>query len=116
MILLEQILALHRASLRDFGGGDGIRDKGSLESALARPYTTFGGADSYPSPIEKAAAIGECVILNHPFVDANKRTGFLAMLLILDQSGFKVIGSEEERYEFVVAIASGQKSFEEIVA
>ncbi len=76
---------------------------------------TFGDEELYPTPVEKAAAIGESIIMNHPFVDANKRTGFLAMLAILDQAGLKVVGSETERYEFVVAVASGHKPFEEIV-
>lgn len=116
MISLQQILKLHRASLADYGGGEGTRDQGSLESALARPYATFDGEDLYPSALEKAAAIGESIILNHPFVDANKRTGFLAMLLFIDQAGLKIAASEDTRYDFVVAIASGQKVFEEIVA
>lgn len=115
MISLQQVLKFHRASLSDFGGGDGIRDQGSLESAIARPCMTFGDEELYPTPIEKAAAIGESIIMNHPFVDANKRTGFLAMLAVLDQAGLRLVGGENERYDFVVAIASGKKPFEEIV-
>lgn len=115
MISLQEILKFHRASLADFGGGDGIRDQGSLESAIARPFMTFGEDELYQTPIAKAAAIGESIIVNHPFVDANKRTGYLAMLAILDQAGLRVTGSEDERYDFVVAIASGQKPFDEIV-
>src|SRR4028118_826978 len=116
MISIEQILQLHCASLRDYGGGDGIRDVGGLESAIARPHATFGGEDLYPTAFEKAAAIGESIILNHPFVDANKRTGFLAMYAILDIGGCSLRVQKEELFHFVVAIASGQKTFEEIVA
>ena len=116
MISIEQILQLHCASLRDYGGGDGIRDVGGLESAIARPHATFGGEDLYPTAFEKAAAIGESIILNHPFVDANKRTGFLAMYAILDIGGYSLRVQKEELFHFVVAIASGQKTFEEIVA
>jgi death-on-curing protein len=116
MISIEQILQLHRASLRDYGGGDGIRDVGGLEPAIARPHATFGGEDLYPTAFEKAAAIGESITLNHPFVDANKRTGFLAMYAILDIGGYSLRVQKEELFHFVVAIASGQKTFEEIVA
>ena len=80
MIILEDILLLHSDSLKKYGGGDGVRDIGLLESAIARPFQTFDGEDLYSTIIEKAAAIGESLIINHPFVDENKRTGFLQCL------------------------------------
>ena len=72
MILLEEVLLLHEFSIKDFGGASGIRNIGLLESAIARPFQTFGGEDLYPSPFDKAAAIGESLIENHPFIDGNK--------------------------------------------
>jgi death-on-curing protein len=80
MILLEDILNLHQFSIQKYGGSDGLRDSGLLESAIARPFQSFGGEDLYPSIFEKAAALGESLIINHPFIDGNKRTGTVAMI------------------------------------
>lgn len=88
MILVQDILILHDASIEDFGGGNGIRDMGLLESALARPFQTFGGDDLCLTVIENAAAIAESLIINHPFIDGNKRTGMLAMATILFEYKF----------------------------
>lgn len=79
MITLHEILEYHTLSIKRFGGSDGVRDMGSLESAVARPFQTFDGAEFYATTIEKASAIGESLIVNHPFVDGNKRTGALAI-------------------------------------
>ncbi len=79
MISLDDILELHKRSIQDYGGASGIRDIGLLESAIARPFQIFEDKDLYMSPYEKAAALGESIIANHPFVDGNKRTGVAAM-------------------------------------
>jgi death on curing protein len=76
MITKEVVLRLHELSILKYGGGDGTRDEGLMESAIARPYQTFGGEDLYTTVFEKAAAIVESIIINHPFIDVNKRTGF----------------------------------------
>ena len=89
MILKADILKLHELSIQKYGGSNGIRDEGLLDSAIARPFQTFDGLDLYVSTIEKAAAIAESLIINHPFIDGNKRTGFLAMLAILKIGGIK---------------------------
>jgi len=64
MILIEDVLTVHELSIKDYGGGHGVRNSGLLESAIARPFQTFGGEDLYPSPFEKAAAICESLIIN----------------------------------------------------
>jgi len=87
MILLEDILNLHKYSIQKYGGSEGLRDSGLLESAIARPFQTFGGEDLYPSVFEKAAALGESLIINHPFIDGNKRTGAVAMAALLEDEG-----------------------------
>ena len=79
MISVEQVLKIHSIAIEKFGGANGVRDMGGLQSALARPFQTFGGTDLYPTTYEKAAAIGESLIMNHPFIDGNKRTGYLLM-------------------------------------
>ncbi|HAC64923.1 MAG TPA: hypothetical protein DCF68_15680 [Cyanothece sp. UBA12306] len=76
----SEILQLHSLLIQQSGGMEGIRDKGSLESAhryadlfeIAQPKMTFGGEDLYPSIIEKASALGFSLIMNHPFIDGNK--------------------------------------------
>jgi len=72
---LIEVLELHRRIINQSGGTLGIRDFGLLESAIAQPRMTFGGEDLYPSLVEKAAALGFALIMNHPFVDGNKRIG-----------------------------------------
>lgn len=115
MILLEDILHLHQQSIDLHGGARGVRDISLLESAIARPFQTFGGDDLYPSPFEKAAALAESLIVNHPFVDGNKRTGTLAMVAFLMECGYKIIATEEDLYNFIISISTGEIKFDEIV-
>ncbi len=115
MITKEIILRLHELSIKEYGGSHGLRDEGLMESAIARPYQTFGGDDLYPTAFEKAAAIAESMIINHPFVDGNKRTGFLAMLAVLDEADILLTAQKDEIYSLVIDISTGSKPFEEIV-
>lgn len=115
MITKEIILRLHELSIIEFGGAQGIRDEGLVESAIARPYQTFGGVDLYPTVFEKAAAIVQSIIINHPFIDGNKRAGFLAMLAMLYEEGCSLSAKNDLIYTFVIDISTGSKSFEEIV-
>jgi death on curing protein len=115
VIAIDDIVELHRKSIIDFGGSQGIRDSGLLESAIARPFQTYGGEDLYPTVFEKAAALGESLVINHPFVDGNKRTGMLAMLSLLIESGYRFTASADELYDFIINISTGSLSFEAIV-
>ncbi len=115
MISKETILKLHELSIIKYGGSFGIRDEGLLESAIARPYQTFNGEDLYPTNYEKAAAIAESILINHPFVDGNKRTGFLAMLAILDEGNIIVKVTNNLIYDFIIDIATGEIKFEQIL-
>ncbi len=115
MIFIEDILQLHTASIVKYGGSHGIRDEGLLQSAIGRPYKTFDEEDLYPSVFEKAAALMESIIINHPFVDGNKRTGFLAMFLLMKESNLKIKASEDEAYNFTINISTGTIKFEQIV-
>lgn len=80
---VEQVLAIHSFQTRRFGGSRGVRDRGALESAVARPRATFGGEDLYPDLAAKAGALLHSLIANHPFVDGNKRVGVQALLVFL---------------------------------
>jgi death-on-curing protein len=115
MITKDEILTLHKLSIEKYGGADGIRDEGLLESAIARPYQTFAGEDLYHSVFERAAAIGESLIINHPFVDGNKRTGFLGMFALLNLEGFTLSAPEDEAYKITIDISTGTTKFEEIL-
>jgi death-on-curing protein len=115
MITKKEILQLHELSIQTYGGAHGIRDEGMLESAIARPFQTFGGEDLYPTVYEKAAAFAESLIINHPFVDGNKRTGFAVMLATLRRGNIKLTASQNDTYNFVIAISTGEMKFEAIV-
>jgi death on curing protein len=115
MILLDDILAIHEKSLMDYGGGNGVRDLGLLESAIARPFQTFGGEDLYPDAFTKAAALGESLIINHPFVDGNKRTGIAGLLTLLMEYNLKVSSSEDDLYNLTIGISTGKIKFDDIV-
>lgn len=115
MMTKETVLRLHELSIIKYGGSQGIRDEGLMESAIARPFQTFGGEDLYSTVFEKAAAIAESIIINHPFVDGNKRTGFLAMLAILHEGKIEINASNDDVYAFVITISTGKVKFEQIV-
>ena len=115
MISFEDALRIHSVLIEKFGGTKGLRDKNSLESALMRPYQTFDKNDLYPSPIEKAAAIIESIITNHPFIDSNKRFGYVAMRLTLMDYGHDILASEDDKYDFVIKIAKGELKFDKIL-
>ena len=116
IILINEVIRLHELSIEVYGGANGLRDYGLLESAVGRPYQTFGSEVLYPTAYEKAAALAESIIINHPFVDGNKRTGFLAMLAILKISKIEFDVTNNEIYNFTIQISTGEIKFEEIVA
>jgi len=114
MITLEEVMYIHRRLIDDFGGSDGVRDESVLLSAIVRPFSGFGDTEFYPTPVEKGAAVAESIVRNHPFVDGNKRTGYALMELILRENGLFVTASPDERYDFVIQIATGEIEFEAI--
>ena len=116
MITYQEALRIHEVLLGAFGGLAGVREEGLLKAALARPFAGFGEAEFYQAPEEKAAAILESIVKNHPFVDGNKRTGYVLMRLLLMQDGQDLQATQDEKYDFVLGVASSQLSFPEIVA
>ena len=83
MISVAQAEQIHNVLIEKFGGLIGIRDLAGLEAALARPYATFDQHELYPEPMDKAAAVFESLVINHPFMDGNKRISYVLMRLIL---------------------------------
>lgn len=114
MISIQDILHMQNASIEDYGGEKGERDPALLASALARPFQTFDGSELYPSAIEKAGALAESLIVNHPFVDGNKRIGFLAMFALLQEHAIVFTAGEAELYDFIILISTGKLNITEI--
>ena len=102
-----EVLALHDQVIEQSGGKDGIRDLGLLESAIAQPMMTFGGIDLYVSIVDKGVALGFSLIMNHPFVDGNKRTGHAAMEVFLVLNGLEIEASVEEQERVILSVAAG---------
>lgn len=106
-LTLGEVMALHRRILDQSGGTAGIRDLGILESALAQPTMTFGGEDLYPTLIDKAAALGFSMVMNHPFVDGNKRTGHATMEIFLIMNDFEIFAPVDEQESIILSLAAG---------
>jgi death on curing protein len=107
-LTLIEVLELHRRVIERSGGAVGIRDLGLLESAIAQPRMTFGGEDLYPSLIQKASALGFSLIMNHPFVDGNKRTGHAATETFLILNGMEIAAGIDEQERQILSLASGE--------
>jgi death-on-curing protein len=112
---LEDVLEIHRQIIETTGGSAGVRDVGILDSAIHRPRASFGGVLLYADLPNQAAALLHSIAMNHPFVDGNKRTAFTAMDVFLRLNGMRLNASEDEKYIFVMAVASGQLAFPAIV-
>ena len=110
----KQVLALHSALIQEFGGMDGVRYEGLLESALAAPFQTFGGEPMYPSLQSKAAQLGFGLIRNHPFVDGNKRTGAHIMLVFLALNGVELCYGQEDLISIFLSVASGMSDWRDL--
>lgn len=106
---LAEVLNLHDRVISETGGGAGLRDLGALESALAQPRQTFGGEDLYPTLPAKAAALGFSLIMNHPFVDGNKRIGHAAMEAFLMLNGFEIRATVDDAEAEILAVAAGER-------
>lgn len=104
----EQVLFIHARLIAETGGSHGVHDLGLLESAVARPQASYDGNDLYGTLFEKAAALLESLINNHPFVDGNKRTGITSVALFLQVNGYHIKTSNENIEKFTLSIANNQ--------
>jgi len=112
---LGDILELYRRIMEETGGATGVRDLNGLQSALAQPRMTFEGNDLYPSVAAKAAALGFSLIMNHPFLDGNKRVGHAAMELFLLMNGQEIAAAVDEQQEAILRVAKGEMRLEEFL-
>ncbi len=100
-------LALHDRLLALEGGAAGMRDRGLLQSALARPQQLRAYGDN-PDVIQMAAAYTVGIVRDHPFIDGNKRTGFVVGVLFLELNGYRFVASEEDAAQAVLSVAAGK--------
>jgi len=103
---LPEVLAIHARQLDEHGGASGVRDEGLLESALARPRQLV--ANGKPDVFDLAAAYTAGIVRNHPFVDGNKRTGFVVGILFLELNGPTFTASEADATQAVLNLAAGE--------
>ncbi len=107
-LTLNQLLIIHNRVIEQAGGSPGVRDHSALLSALAQPRMTFDGKDLYPTLVEKAAALGHSIILNHPFIDGNKRAGHAALEVFLILNGYEIEAGVDEQEKIILQLASGE--------
>lgn len=109
-LLIDEVLQLHDRLIAATGGATGLRDRGALESAVAQPRMTFSGVDLYPQLTDKAAALCFSLVMNHPFVDGNKRIGHAAMETMLVINGVELIATVEDSEATILSLAAGSLS------
>lgn len=111
---VDQIEKVHSLQIESYGGRLGLRDRGALEAAVARPAMTFGGEDLYPDIPAKAAALMHSLVMNHPYVDGNKRVGAHAAILLLEINGFLATFTPRELEEITLSTARGELDAERL--
>ncbi|MFZ4589199.1 MAG: type II toxin-antitoxin system death-on-curing family toxin [Terrimicrobiaceae bacterium] len=104
----EVVLAIQGELLNRFGGLAGIRDEGLLDSAINKPKNLF--AYGQPTPFELAASYATGLVKNHPFLDGNKRIGFMAAYVFLGANGWSLEATEEEAVLETLALAAGEST------
>ncbi|MCP9292087.1 type II toxin-antitoxin system death-on-curing family toxin [Gracilimonas sediminicola] len=111
----ETILAFHSDLVKTYGGKQGIRDEGLLESALAQPQASYGGEYVHSNIFEMAAAYGFHICKNHPFFDGNKRTALVAIYTFLYVNGYRLQAEKKGLYAVMIDLANGNLEKEELV-
>ncbi len=109
-LTLDEALAIHAHQIARYGGTLGLRDRGMLESALARPAATFGGEYLHPSLHEQGAAYLFHLVKNDPFVDGNKRVGLACSLVFLRLNGLRIRATDDDLVDLVLNVTTGQRS------
>jgi len=104
----DVVTAIHQRQLAEHGGAMGVRDEGLLSSALDRPRNLLAYGDPAPDLARLAAAYGFGIARDHPFVDGNKRTALVVMLLFLKLNGVEVVASAKDSCEAIMSLAAGK--------
>lgn len=115
MISIKSVLQIHQALIDTYGGASGVRDLSLLHSAINRPYATFESVDLYPTVQHKAAAILQSILINHPFLDGNKRTAFALLNYFLISENTELTSKEDDIYDFIISVSKGELEFDAIL-
>jgi death-on-curing protein len=113
-LTLDDILESHQNQIDTYGGSNGIRDIGLIESAIAQPEASFSGEYLHADIFEMAAAYLYHLVMNHPFVDGNKRVGLEAALIFLEINNENLKASDQELIDLVLKTTAGQVGKREI--
>ncbi|MCS6954615.1 MAG: type II toxin-antitoxin system death-on-curing family toxin [Bryobacteraceae bacterium] len=113
-LTLDDVLQSHAEQIANYGGMSGVRDIGLLESALAQPESQFGGQYLHTDLFAMAAAYLYHIVLNHPFLDGNKRVGLEAALVFLEINGQTVIATDDELVDLTLRTAQSLMTKTEI--
>lgn len=111
---VKDILLLHGMAIDASGGSHGLRDLGLLESAVARPQSSFAGEDLYLNLFLKAGALIHGLLRNHPFIDGNKRTSMYSAMTFLELNGYKFKATQKEVVKFTLKVENKNLSVEQI--
>lgn len=107
----ETILRIHDEQIEEHGGANGVRDENALLAALASPWSGFGNHELYPSTEEKASRLCYEIITQHPFVDGNKRTGLMALLIVLLHAGKHLDARHSSLISLAKSVAAGEMDY-----
>ena len=107
-----QVLMLHEQLVNETGGSPGLRDDGLLESASASPFQEFATFSPYPTIQQKAVRLGFSLVMNHPFIDGNKRIGAHAMLTLLALNGIEIACTKKELAATILNVAAGNIGYD----
>ncbi|HLW64086.1 MAG TPA: type II toxin-antitoxin system death-on-curing family toxin [Gemmataceae bacterium] len=107
-LTVDEVIEIHQDQIDRYGGSPGLRDAILLDSALAQPAATFSGQYLHADLFEMAAAYLYHIVLNHPFIDGNKRVGTVAAFVFLEMNDVEIIVPEEELEALVLQVAQGQ--------
>ncbi|HUD44607.1 MAG TPA: type II toxin-antitoxin system death-on-curing family toxin [Patescibacteria group bacterium] len=113
-LTLEQIILVHEDQIDRYGGSHGIRELSLLESAVFRPQTTFSNHDLYPTIFEKAAALIHALANNHAFIDGNKRTAAVCMIIFLSKNRYELTATQNELVDFMLDLVIKKFNIEQI--
>lgn len=112
----EQILLIHSLAVDETGGAHGVRDLHAVLSLEELPRQKVFGKELYPTAFEKAALYARNIIMNHPFIDGNKRTGMTAAAVFLENNGYEFIAEEGEIERFALRVISEKLDIKAIAA
>lgn len=113
-LTLEQVIIIHDDQIQRYGGSHGIASLPLLESAIMRPQSSFDGKDLYSSLFNKAAAMMHSIIMNHAFVDGNKRTGTVSVIIFLELNGYRLKVEQKDLVNAALKVRHKKWDFDEL--